>query len=191
LRHISFDVTSGIATLLETTTSGITGAVRVVGADPANNLVGGIAVENPDNLRLYDVSSGTEPPVLLDQEFFASDNPNGNGVGSVKFGGGRVYALDANNGIIAMKVTWAPPNPDPPPELTELSYTQNDPGPDTFNFVLKGEIGKTYVLEGSPSLTTNSWTDIQPITLGDPPEQPIIFQVQPGQLFYFFRARPQ
>ena len=39
---------------------------------------------------------------------FPLDLANANAVGSVDFGNGRVYALDANNGIIAFTVTQVP-----------------------------------------------------------------------------------
>ena len=45
---------------------------------------------------------------LLDRELFATSNLNGNGTGSVAFdvAGGRLFALDSNNGLIAL--TYAP-----------------------------------------------------------------------------------
>ena len=55
-------------------------------------------------MRLYDISNPTNLPVLLDQEFFATDNVNLNNTGAVDFGCGRLYALDSNNGILAMTI---------------------------------------------------------------------------------------
>jgi len=61
--------------------------------------------DTPSNLRLLDVLDQTTDAILLDQEFFGSDNDNANGTGAVAFdvGGGRIFALDSNNGVIALK----------------------------------------------------------------------------------------
>ncbi|MGI8602706.1 MAG: immunoglobulin domain-containing protein [Verrucomicrobiales bacterium] len=189
LRRVAFDMIAGTAAELQAfSTAEFPGSARVIAADPSTKSFAAIAVETPDNLRLYDITDLTQPPVLLDQELFATDNPNTNFAGSVKFGGGRVYALDTNNGIIAMTLNRAPPT-DAMPELIELAYTRGPAG-DKFTFVLKGETGETYVLEASPSLLGGSWTDLQAVTMVAP-EQPIEFPVAPGQPSYFFRARPQ
>ena len=82
---------------------------------PAKITSAGVTLETPDNLRLYDFSNPTISPVILDQENFLSDNDNLNGTGSVDFGRDRVYALDSNNGILAMKISLAPP---PPPSIS-------------------------------------------------------------------------
>ena len=74
-----------------------------VGYAPVQKLLAGVFVENPDNLRLFDASdSATLVP--LDTELFPSDNANANATGSVAFGPNRVYALDSNNGLIAMSL---------------------------------------------------------------------------------------
>jgi len=45
-------------------------------------------------------------PRLIDQDFFKTSNVNGNGTGEVAFdlAGGRLFALDTNNGLLALKV---------------------------------------------------------------------------------------
>ena len=76
-----------------------------IGYDPVNKLLGAVAVsEAPDNLQFYDALNPTNGIVLLDQEFFASDNSNGNGTGAVAFdyAGKRIFALDSNNGLVAL-----------------------------------------------------------------------------------------
>src|SRR5262249_46742791 len=61
--------------------------------------------DTPSSLHLLDVYNRTTEAVLVDQEFFGSDNDNGNGTGAVAFdvAGGRIFALDSNNGLIALK----------------------------------------------------------------------------------------
>jgi len=41
----------------------------------------------------------------MDQDFFAADNQNLNGTGAIDFDvkGGRIFALDSNNGIVALR----------------------------------------------------------------------------------------
>lgn len=77
-----------------------------LGVDPQNGLVAAIgSAETPSNLHLLDVYNQTTEAVLVDQEFFGTDNDNGNGTGAVAFdvNGGRIFALDSNNGLIALK----------------------------------------------------------------------------------------
>lgn len=77
-----------------------------IGVDTLRGLVANIGtMDTPSNLRLVDVAADTNNVVLLDQEFFGADNDNINGTGAVAFdvAGARIFALDSNNGIIALK----------------------------------------------------------------------------------------
>jgi hypothetical protein len=108
-RHIAFDLTAGTNGLLETFASGQT-TVWAIGVDPINDLVAGTSVATPDNVRLYDVhavvTGAASEPDLIDQDFFKTDNVNGNGTGALAFdvAGGRLFALDTNNGLLALNV---------------------------------------------------------------------------------------
>ena len=81
-----------------------------MGVDPINDLLAGVALATPDNIELYDVHAVVNglaaEPNLIDQDFFKTDNVNGNGTGEVAFdvAGGRLFALDTNNGLVASKV---------------------------------------------------------------------------------------
>ena len=100
LRHFSFDL--GVATA--TTLQSFNGFLNMgpLGFDAGNNLLAGVFIESPDNLRLLDASVLPQTPVIVDTEFFGTDNPNPNAYGQVAFGPNVVYALDSNNGILAM-----------------------------------------------------------------------------------------
>lgn len=77
-----------------------------IGVDSQNGLVADTGTQDtPSNLRLLDVFEQTIEAVLIDQEFFGADNDNGNGTGTVAFDvtGGRIFALDTNNGLLALK----------------------------------------------------------------------------------------
>jgi hypothetical protein len=120
-RHITYDLIAGTNGLLETFAAGQLTDVAI-GVDPVNNLVasivpntaGGVGTMRsiPDHLDLYDVDAvvndptGSTGPALIDQDVYPTDNINGNGTGAVAFdvAGGRLFALDTNNGLLGGKV---------------------------------------------------------------------------------------
>lgn len=106
-RLIAYDLAAGTGTLQ--TSYGTADSMGPIAYDAANKLIAGVslnATPTKDTVLLYDVSSGSA--VLQDTESFPLDQANGNGVGSLDFGNGRLYALDANNGIMAFTVTQVP-----------------------------------------------------------------------------------
>jgi hypothetical protein len=110
LRHIGFDLVGGTGTTLETFGTGVfPGAITTLGVDAAHNRLAGLSLETPDNVRLYDIADLGVGPVWLDTEFLATDNANANGTGSLDFGGGKLFALDSNNGLAAYCLQNAPP----------------------------------------------------------------------------------
>jgi hypothetical protein len=108
-RHIVYDLVNGTNGLLQTFASG-QNTDSTMGVDPVNDLLAGMALATPDNVELYDVHDVVNglavEPTLIDQDFFKTDNVNGNGTGFVVFdvAGGRLFALDSNNGLLASKV---------------------------------------------------------------------------------------
>ncbi len=120
LRKVVYDISNGTNDVV-VSVGGQTG--NNIGADEANGFVAAIGTGDvPSNLRMLDVSNPAANAVLVDQEFFGSDNDNANGTGAVAFdvSGGRVFALDSNNGLIALKyaprvkqngnvITWTGP----------------------------------------------------------------------------------
>jgi hypothetical protein len=115
LRLVQFDLANGTGVVLRTYGSANYPANAIpIGVEPNLNVLAAISVENPDNLRLYDISNLASGPRLVDQELFASDNENINATGAIDFGDGKVFALDSNNGIIALTLGAIPPPPQPP-----------------------------------------------------------------------------
>ncbi|MEO6036264.1 MAG: immunoglobulin domain-containing protein [Verrucomicrobiota bacterium] len=106
LRHISFDLTTGVGTTLQNYTN-FPASVANLGVDATNNLLAGISIETPNNLRLYGITNLNSDPVLLDYEFF-TPNIAGQATGDLDFGNQRLYALNSNNGILAMSLAPAP-----------------------------------------------------------------------------------
>lgn len=134
LRHVQFDLSTGIGTVLQSFAAGdVAGNILPIGVDPTNNLLAGISLQTPDNVRLFDISVLTSPPVGLDTDFFSTDNANDNGTGSVEFAGDRLFVLDTNNGILALAVQRAPVQPGPiAVTLSGSSVILTWPGPGTL-----------------------------------------------------------
>jgi hypothetical protein len=76
-----------------------------LGANQPGNFLAAVGFSTPNDLRLYDVTIQTNDPILLDWEFFTPNNA-GFAVGNAAFGKDRIYALSANNGVLAMKLNW-------------------------------------------------------------------------------------
>lgn len=159
LRQFSFDLAAASATLSNTFDIVNPAGIGPIGYDPVNKLLGGISVlTTPDNLELYQLDNAGTNLTLVDQDFFASDNPNPNGVGSVDFGGGNVYALDVNNGLIALKIN--PPGSEP----TAPALSAPDMNAGAFSFTLTGTANASYKIEATSDFET--WTEVSTVTAG-------------------------
>ena len=111
---MSFDLAAGTGTTIRNHADpAFPGSVAPIGVSPPLNLLAGINVGvTGNNLRLYDLTLTNGTPVFLTATNFASDNDNtGSGTGAVDFGDDRVYALGANNGLVALQLI--PPRPQP------------------------------------------------------------------------------
>ena len=105
LRQVAYELTNtfNVGTIIRAhDTDVVPSSMSAIGVDPVNQLIAGVTLESPDNLRLYDLADSTNTLPFLDQDFWPTDNPNANGTGAVDFGPNRVFALDSNNGILAM-----------------------------------------------------------------------------------------
>lgn len=103
LQRISFDFTGATAQLLQSYGPEFNNSITAISAQPTLGYLAGVAIETPDNLKLYDVS-GANVISLAETNAFPTDNPNSNFTGSADFGADRVYALATGNGIIALRV---------------------------------------------------------------------------------------
>jgi len=123
LRLVEFDLGAGSGTVLRSYSSAQYPATALpLAVKPDANLLASISIENPDNLRLYTTFDLANPPVLIDQELFPTDNANDNNAGALDFGGGYLYALDSNNGLIAMSIGTITQ----PPGAITITRTNND-----------------------------------------------------------------
>jgi hypothetical protein len=139
----------------------------------------GLSNENPDNIQIFDISDPGVPPVLLEQELLATDNPNGNGTGALGFGEGTLYGLGTNNGVLALSLNKEPGGPpDDGPFLSGVVLAG-----DEFQFTLSGEEGKTYAIDASADAGV-SWTELTRVTLPGGGSQPFSFPVtKPAETF--------
>lgn len=102
IRHVSLDPNTHLGEVLRTITSYPT--MSVIALDPENDYLAGVTLETPDTVRLVDLTSPPAAGLELDTEFFAADNANANGTGAIRFGPNKLFALDTNNGLLALGV---------------------------------------------------------------------------------------
>ncbi len=110
LRQVAFDLAANTGTTVRNHASpAFPSTVAPIGVSTTLNLLGGINVGTTGNdFRLYDLTLTNGTPVFLAATNFASDNSNtGSGTGAVDFNGDHVYALGANNGLIALRILSA------------------------------------------------------------------------------------
>ncbi len=118
LRQVSFNPATGTGSSLRVYADpAIPNAVAPLGVNLALNVLAGINVGSANNhLRVYDLTTNNGTPVLIATSAFPTDNDNsGTGTGAVDFGGERIYALCANNGLLALQLV--PPSGDVPPGI--------------------------------------------------------------------------
>ena len=102
--------------------------MTAIGADPANNILAGIDLgDTPNDVKLFQLTGTSDAPVLFHQAFFPTVQANGNQIGAVTMKYPKLYALDVNNGLVAL--TYGNPPTTPPavitPPANQSSYTNN------------------------------------------------------------------
>jgi hypothetical protein len=110
LRQVSYNLGAGTGSSARVYVDpAFPNTVAPIGVSTALNLLGGVNVGAANNhFRLYNLTTNNGTPVLIATNAFPTDNDNtGTGTGAVDFGADRVYALCANNGIIALQITPA------------------------------------------------------------------------------------
>jgi hypothetical protein len=183
VRLIDFDLAAGTGTTRMTLgASDVPLSVVTIGVDAANNLLAAVAVESPDNLRLYDIAGLPNPPALLDQTLFPIDNANANGTGSVDFGGGRLFAMNSNNGLMAFAVTIGAAAPARQPTLSAPSRQSNG----AFLFTLAGTASASYVVEATQDFKT--WLPVSTNTVSAGGAVQVMDSGAVGQTGRFYRA---
>lgn len=154
--HVAFDPSSGVATLAHTyTATQIPNSVSFLGYDPGKMLLAGVALETPDNVRLYDLTNLHEP-VMRDQRLILPEQPNVNGTGSVAFGGNKLFVLDTNSGVRAYEITEGAPAG--PATLGGATIANGQ-----IRFSVAGTAGASYVIQKATAVN-GPWTDLRTVT---------------------------
>jgi hypothetical protein len=187
----SYDLATGTGTVLAAFgTEVVPGAGGPIAVDNANGCLAHIHTGDSDNVRLYRLPVPLPDPVpatleLLDQEFFFTDNPNGNGTGALAFGGGKLFALDTNNGLMCCTIAKPLP-PAAPPVITDVTHSGGN-----VVFKLRGTPGKTYLIEKSAALDpAASWSADGTVTQAAA-EETVTRAIAPGTPRMYYRAREQ
>jgi len=157
LRQVSFDLVAGTgATTRSHPNPTFPGTVAPIGVSPALNLLAGINVGVTGNhLRLYDLTLTNGTPVFITSTNFATDNDNtASGTGSVDFGEDRVYALGANNGLVALQILPAAAPPAQPARFEAVGRLPDG----TVRLDMCGTADTDYVLEWTSDWLT--WSNL-------------------------------
>jgi hypothetical protein len=109
---------------------------------------------SPDALELYDVSNLSNPTLIASNRFPANSVTNANRIGQIITTSNYVFAIDANNGLLAMRFT-----PPPPLLLTNLAILNNH-----FQFDLVGDPSRSTIVQGSSDLL--NWVPLATNTVG-------------------------
>lgn len=182
LLRLSFNLTTRTATTLQTySTTNFPGRVGPLMLNTASNLLAAIeSIPGIDRVRLYDVATLANPPVLLDRQSYPT-NADENNVfaGALAFGTNgsgapTLYALDCNSGILAFALVQS--NHTVAPTVFQQPVTQFvSPGSNvTFAVGADGVPAPTYyqwyfnvtnvITDGTSSSLTIS--DLQPANSG-------------------------
>ncbi len=182
LRVVSFDPVAGTASTLRVfSDTEVPTAVCPLAFSSSLNMIAGVNVTSPNHLRVYDLSTTNNVPYLIGTTNFATDNSNTHtAAGAVRFGGNVIYALDANNGLMAVQVL----TPTPTLRINEAWQQPGQP------FVLRGigSIGN-YAVEVTSTPFSN-WNPVTNLSVGIKGtweyQEPVTNGVQ-----RFFRVRKQ
>jgi hypothetical protein len=157
LTLVEFDLGSQVGYIKQSYSFGaVPRPVTVIAAGMNRKLLAALAIETPDNVRLYGIADLTREPELLDQEAFKVDNANttAGGPGGVAFGPNQVFVLNNNNGIqaFALNSSYLPP-----PSFSLSAQLESGPA-----MVLSWptEAGRTYQVWAKNSLSDSAWGKI-------------------------------
>jgi hypothetical protein len=184
LREVSFDLETGEGAVTHTYDT-LTSFSAPIAVQASSNLLAVIAFETPDNVQLYDISDLEAGPALVDQDFFPYNNPNLNGTGSLDFAEDRLFALDSNNGIIALKLKAG--GGTQPPEAAHLTAVSAAGG--NFSFLVTGTPGATYRIESTTDFKTTTPVNTATVTL-DQDGKATVTEPATGEYRFFQAVAP-
>lgn len=110
LRQVAFDLHAGTGAVARVLGEpDVPNSVSAIGISATSNWLAGVHLATPDALRVYQLPAADAPLAFLGSLPFATDNDNSQaGTGAVDFLGDRVFALDSNNGLLALRLLPRP-----------------------------------------------------------------------------------
>ncbi len=162
LRQVAFDPVAGSASVIQdfAVPAQIATSLGGIGIDTNLNILAGVIFnDNPNDLQLFQLN-GTNPPSLFHQAFFATANGNIQANAAVAIKSGRAFALDVNNGIVALSYGVPPP----PLSAYSIASVTAQPGPAVV-LTWQSVSGHSYQVQYKNSLSDASWINTgSPIT---------------------------
>lgn len=155
--------------------------VGPLAVDASQNLIAALSFTPisgaPDKLALYDISDPNNPVLITRYPFPVAHQGNNQSFGKVVISGNRIYALNANNGLIALVIE--PPRPRLRIQLSGTDVLVSWP----TNF-------SGYTLQSTLSLTPPvNWADLGPgSVVGD---QYVVTQPASGAARFYRLSKPQ
>ena len=157
-----FEKRKGGPLVFSSYTNGNSSEQLIFSADSSSTL-GGVAVDlkhglaigvdfvgsatKPDAVSLYDIADPTAPLYIASYSFPSNQIANANVICQTIIAGTKVYAMDANNGIMMLTINGP-----------KLSITR-----DGTNVILTWGLFNGYALQATPSLTPPvTWTNVAP-----------------------------
>jgi hypothetical protein len=171
LRQVQFNLNDATATVLRSyATNVFPGTISPIGVEPSLNHLAGISMSNVDSLQLFNLNIDDSAPIWIASTNFASANLNSFYCGAVDFVGDRVYALDSNNGITAMRLL----QPATPPSVvaSPQSVVTNQGATVTFTVSANGTapLAFQWIVNGTnlagATQSTLTRTNVQPADAG-------------------------
>ena len=193
LRLVEYDFAArtGVVVRAYSTTSPLSVPLASSGPSyhPGLKFLGVVAIESPDNARLYDLSDLDLGPVLRDQKLFGTDNANVNNTTASAFGAGKFFALSSNNGLIAMNLNNAF-NPGVPVFSLTNQFAVITNLVSTNNSVIvrwPSVPARVYRVESKDDLSLTNWTTTT--TVSAPAATTVVTNIVDGVTNRFYRVR--
>jgi hypothetical protein len=154
LRQVAFDRATWTAGAVQVY-SNLPSAFAGVGVDATNGILGGVSfADTPNDLQLYLLSGNESSPALFDQGFFGANNANSQENAVTVLKGGKAFALDVNNGLVALN--YGVPGA-PAVTLVSVSYKPGTGVTITWDNTFSNH---RYQVEYKNSLSDATWTPI-------------------------------
>jgi hypothetical protein len=161
LRQVAFSRSTWTGNPVQSFTAGIQipSLFDGIGVDVAANLLGGVNFsDTPNDLQLYILSGNTNPPALLDQAFFSSNNQNVQFNAATTLKGGKGFSLDVNNGITAVSYQVPLNVPLQPTQIRSVNFLSN-----SVTLTWTTVPGRLYQVQYRPAVNTGNWINMGPV----------------------------